>query len=70
MNKVISNNENIHNLKKRKILRIIIIILAIVTIILSLASIFFNINIIIPLLFFVITHFLLKYRNKIIINKK
>ena len=70
MSKIISNDENIRNLKKRKILRIIIIVFALATIVLSLASIIFKISILFPLLSFVITHILMSAKEKIIINKK
>ena len=70
MKKTISNDENIRNLRRRKILRIVVIVLALVTIFLSLASIFLNISFIFPLIAFIITHFILKYRDKIEINKK
>lgn len=67
---IISNDENIKNLKIRKVLRIVIIILSIVTIILSIASIFSYVNLIFPIISFIITHSLLKVRDKIKINKK
>ena len=69
MDKRISNDENIRNLRKRKILRIVIIILALITIILSLASIIFNINLIFPIISFIITHVFIRIREKTIINK-
>ena len=70
MNKKISNDENIKNLKKRKILRIIIIIFCLITIALAVSSLIFNISFIFPLLSFIITHILINIKDKIIINKK
>lgn len=70
MNKKISNDENIKNLKKRKILRIIIIIFCLITIALAVSSLIFNISFIFPLLSFIITHILINIKEKIIINKK
>ena len=70
MNKKISNDENIRNLKIRKILRIIIIISALITIALSLLSIIYSINIIFPIIAFILTHILMKIRDNIVINKK
>lgn len=70
MNKKISNDENIRNLKIRKILRIIIIISALITIALSLLSIIYSINIIFPIIAFILTHILMKIRDNTVINKK
>ena len=70
MSKKLSNDENIRNLRKRKILRIVVMICAVITMILSFATIFYNLNLLFPLIAFLITHFLLKYREKIEINKK
>ena len=69
MNKKISNDENIKNLKKRKILRIIIIIFAILTIVLSILSLLYSVSIIFPILSFIITHLLMRIKERIIINK-
>ena len=66
----ITNDENIRNLKRRKILRIIIIIFSILTIVTSLLSLFMNISILFPILSFLITTILMKYRDSIEINKK
>ena len=68
--KKLSNDENIKNLKKRKILRAVVMICAVITMLLSFASIFYNINLIFPLIAFIITHTMLKIRDKIEINKK
>lgn len=70
MNKKISNDQNIKNLKKRKVLRIIVIIFSIITIILSILSIFYGFLLIYAVIAFLIAHFLLKYRESIVINKK
>ena len=67
---MISNDENIKNLKKRKILRIIIIFFSLITIVLSILSIIYNINFIFPVISFIITHILIKIREKTLINKK
>ena len=56
MNRKISNDENIKNLKKRKIIRIFIIIFAILTIILSILTIALNISLLFPVLTYIITH--------------
>lgn len=70
MNKKITNDENIKNLKRRKILRIIIIIFSILTIITSLLSLFMNVSLLFPIIAFIITTLLMKYRDSIEINKK
>lgn len=70
MSKKLSNDENIKNLRKRKILRIVIMVCAVVTMALSFASILYNLNFIFPLIAFIITHSLLRFREKIEINKK
>ena len=70
MNKKISNDENIRNLKIRKILRIIIITFALITMGLSFASIIFNISLLFPILSFIITHILMRIKEKIPINKQ
>lgn len=70
MSKTISNDENIRNLKIRKILRIVIIIFSLITIGLSILSIIYSINIIYPLLAFILTHILMKIRDNTVINKK
>ena len=67
--KKLSNDENIKNLKKRKILRIFIIIFAILTIALSLFVFFYNISIIFPVISYILTHVLIRYKEKIPINR-
>ena len=69
MKKKITNDENIKNLKKRKVLRIVIIFFSILTVILSICSLTFKISIIFPILSFVITHILMRIKDKILINK-
>ena len=67
----ISNDENIENLRKRKIYRIVIIIFSILTILLALGSIFINQDIIYPaLLAYLIVAYFSNKRKKTIINKK
>ncbi len=69
MDKKISNDQNIKNLKTRKILRYIIIAFSILTIVLSLLSIFNYISFIFPLITFIITTILMRKRDNTIINK-
>lgn len=76
MNKELSNDENIANLKKRKILRIVIIIFATLTIILALLTIItqwfdvgFKVSVIFALITYIITTILSRVRNKIKINR-
>lgn len=70
MKKKITNNENIKNLKKRKILRYFIILFAILTIVFSVLNLFFQVSLVFALVFFVITTILDKVRSKIEIIKK
>ena len=70
MSKKISNDENIKNLKKRKILRYFLIFFSIVTIVSSLLSLIYGLTIYIPLASFIITTILNKVRDSIVINKK
>lgn len=70
MSNKISNDENIRNLKKRKILRWIIIGFSIVTIVLSLLSLIVQLNFIFPLITFIITSILMRVRDNTPINKK
>lgn len=70
MSNKISNDENIRNLKKRKILRWIIIGFSIVTIVLSLLSLIIQLNFIFPLITFIITSILMRVRDNTPINKK
>jgi len=67
MNKL-TNDQNIKNLKQRKILRYWIIIFGIVTIILSILSLVIKLNFVFPLITFVIMTLLTNKRNKIPIN--
>ena len=70
MEKKITNDQNIENLKKRKILRLIIIFFSLLTIILALANLFFNLNILFAFSAFIITAILNKMRDKTKIIKK
>ena len=70
MSKKLSNDENIKNLKKRKILRWFIIGFSIITIALSLLSLILQLNLIFPLIAFVITSVLMRIRDNTQINKK
>ena len=70
MNRKINNEQNIINLKKRELLRIFIIIFSILTIVFSLGNLFYEINLIFALLFFILTVVLNKIREKIIIIRK
>ncbi len=70
MEKKITNDQNIENLKKRKILRLIIIFFSLLTIILALANLFFNLNILFAFSTFIITAILNKMRDKTKIIKK
>lgn len=70
MNRRLTNDENIENLKKRKILRIVIIVFSVITILLAIGSIFFKINVIFPILTYLVVAFSSKKRNNTIINKK
>lgn len=70
MKKKITNDENIKNLKKRKILRYFIILFAILTIVFSVLNLFFQVSLVFALVFFVITTILDKVRSKIEIIKK
>lgn len=70
MEKKITNDQNIKNLKKRKILRILIILFASVTIIFALLNLFSNVSIIFALVFFVITTILNRVRENTKIIKK
>ena len=69
MEKRLTNDENINNLKKRKILKIVIIIFSTLTIVLALASIFYNLNIIYPLLSYLVVAISTRKRNNIPLNK-
>ncbi len=67
----ISNDENIENLRKRKIYRMIIIIFSILTILLALGSIFISQDLIYPaLLVYLVVAYFSNKRKKTIINKR
>ena len=70
MSNKLSNDENIKNLKKRKILRWFIIGFSIITIVLSLMSLIFQVNLIFALIAFIITSILMRVRDNTKINKK
>lgn len=70
MKKKISNNDNIKSYNERKWLRIAIIISSCATIILSMANLFFNINIIFAIITCLITFILNKIRENIIFKQK
>lgn len=76
MNKELTNDENIANLKKRKILRLVIILFATLTIILALLTIItewfdvgFKVSVIFALITYIITTILGRMRSKIPINR-
>lgn len=69
MNKKLSNDENIRNLKKRYILRIVIIIILLATLVLSVCSIFYNFLIIPTIILFIIAKVITKVRENTPINK-
>ena len=69
MSERLSNDQNIANLKKRKILRILIIIFSLITMVLSILSIIIGISFVFPLITFVIVTYLLNKREKTPINK-
>lgn len=64
------NDQNISNLKKREVLRILIILSSILTIIFAFANLFYNVNLIFGLLFFLIATVLNVIREKIELRKK
>lgn len=66
---MLTNDQNIKNLKTRKILRYVIIVLSIITIVLSILCLVFNFTFLIPLVFFIITSYFSKKRESIPINK-
>ena len=72
MKKELTNDQNIKNLKKRKILRIFMIIFASLTIVLSVLFLIFQIDLllIIALISFIIAERLKKIREKTPIIKK
>ena len=70
MNKRINNDQNIKNLKKREILRILIIIFSLLTIIFALGNLFYNVNLLFALFCFIVTIIFNKIREKTVIVKK
>lgn len=70
MAKKLSNDENIKNLKKRKILRIAIIVFCILTIAFSVLTLVIKTSVIIPIVTFIIAKILIKIRDNTEINKK
>ena len=70
MNRKFNNDQNIKNLRKRELLRIMIIIFSLLTIIFSFGNLFYNINLIFALFCFALTVILNKAREKIFIVKK
>ena len=70
MAKKLSNDENIKNLKKRKILRIAIIVFCILTIAFSVLTLVIKTSVIIPIVTFIVAKILIKIRDNTEINKK
>lgn len=70
MNVKLTNDENIANLRKRKILRIVVISFSLLTILLTLLYFLFDISIFFAVISFVITHIFKILRDKTPINKK
>lgn len=64
MGKQLTNDENIKNLKKRETLRILIIVFSLITIMLTLANLFYKLNIVFALISFVIVQILNRMRAK------
>lgn len=60
----LTNDQNIKNLKTRKILRIFIMIFCVLTIVLALISLIFDISVIYPLITFIIATILINKRDK------
>ncbi len=65
----ISNDENIANLKKRKILRYFMIFFDALTLVLAVLCLVFGISFIFPLITYIIAVILANIRKKTIINK-
>ena len=71
MSTKISNDENIENLRKRKVYKTVIIIFSILTILLALGSMFINQDIIYPaILSYLVVAYFSNKRKKTIINKR
>ncbi len=69
MSERLTNDQNIANLKTRKILRYFIIAFAIITMILSILSLVIGLSFIFPLITYIIVVILSNKRNKTTINK-
>lgn len=63
MKKELTNEQNLKNLKKREILRILTIIFALATITLAILNLFYGVNIIFALIAYLIVVILTKVRN-------
>lgn len=61
----LNNEQKYEFYKKRKILRYVIIVLYLCVIALSVCSLVFNISFIYPLLLFIVSAFLVKYRDSL-----
>ena len=61
----LNNEQKYEYYKKRKVLRYLIIVLYICVIVLSVCSLVFNISFIYPLLLFIVSAFLVKYRDSL-----
>lgn len=66
----LSNDENIKNLKKRELLRILMIIFSLLTIVLAFLNLFDKVNIVFALFSFVITVILKRVRESTEIIRK
>lgn len=67
--KMISDNENIENFKKREILRWVIMVMSILTIILAILSLTIKLGFGYALVSYLITHVLISMRNKLEIKE-
>lgn len=61
----LNNEQKYEYYKKRKILRYIIIVLYFCVVVLSVCSLIFNFSCLYPLVLFIITYFIVKYRDSI-----
>ncbi len=61
----LNNEQKYEYYKKRKILRYIIIVLYFCVVVLSVCSLIFNFSCLYPLVLFIITYFIVKYRNSL-----
>ncbi|MBR4671839.1 MAG: hypothetical protein IKO78_01390 [Bacilli bacterium] len=69
MSKRLTNDENIENLKKRKILRYLMIFFDALTLVLAILSLTIGLSLIFPLISYVIAIIFANIRKKTIINK-